>query len=105
VARPLGILRVPGTASHRTSGGDGTPMTYHGGTVLHESTTYPIFWTPPGYPMPADNQAAITKYFQDVAASSASTGTSYSVLTQYFDDRGQITTHSTFGGAIVLTDP
>ncbi|MDX6503991.1 MAG: hypothetical protein QOE29_1116 [Gaiellaceae bacterium] len=104
LARPMGLLRVPRTAQ-RVQAGDGTPLTYHGGAVLHDSTTYPIFWTPPGYPMTAAYQAEVTKYFQDVAAASGSLSTPYSVSTQYFGDAGPITTQSTFGGPIVLTDP
>src|SRR4051794_24154603 len=102
--RQLGILRIAGT-SHASHGGDGTPLTYHGGPVMHANTTYPILWSPPGYEMPADYQAAVAKYFQDVAAGSSAAATSYAVVQQYFDGSGPVTAKSTFGGAIVLTDP
>jgi hypothetical protein len=85
---------------HPAKGGDGTPVTYHGGPVVHAHATYALFWSPPDYPMPADYQATITKYFQDAASASAS----YAVATQYFDGSGPITAKSTFGGAIVATD-
>jgi hypothetical protein len=100
----LGILRIAGTTQAR-QGGDGTPLTYHGGPVMRANTTYPILWSPPGYEMPADYQAAIAKYFQDVAAGSGGPATSYAVAQQYFDNSGPVTVSSTFGEPIVLTDP
>lgn len=80
-------------------------VTYHGGPVMHSNRTYAIFWSPPDHPMPADYQAGIVKYFKDVAAASGSPSSAYAVATQYFDDEGPVTTSSTFGGAIVATDP
>jgi Divergent InlB B-repeat domain len=101
--RLLGVLHAPRTATARQA--SGTLLDYHGGQVLHTNTTYPVFWSPPGYAMPADYQAAITKYFQDVAAGSGSAASSYAVTTQYFDDGGAISTQSRFGGALVSTEP
>jgi hypothetical protein len=95
---------MPGKAQART-GGDGTPATFHGGRVTHGTTTYAIFWSPPGFPTRGDHEAAIVKYFQDVAAASGSPTSSYAVATQYFDDTGPGSTQSTFGGALVVTDP
>jgi hypothetical protein len=102
--RLLGLLHAPGTAAARQASSN-TLLDYHEGPVLHTNTTYPVFWSPPGYPMPADYQAAITKYFQDVAAASGSAASAYAVATQYFDDNGAIGPQSSFGAALVATDP
>jgi hypothetical protein len=102
-ARPLGILDP---SLHRQAPtGDGTPVTYHGGDVLHDTSTYPIFWSPPGFPMPADYQAAITKYFQDAPLANSSPSTSYAPIRQYFDHAGPMGPISPFGAALVSTEP
>jgi hypothetical protein len=101
VALPhLGVLPV--TPLVRTSAGAPQALSYHGGAVLHASTAYAVFWSPPAYPMPSDWVASVTRYFQDQASST--TGSSYSVAAQYFDTQGPAGTHSTFGGPIVVPD-
>jgi hypothetical protein len=100
-AHPLrGLLPATRLAAH--AGTAPQPLTYHGGTVLHQSTAYALFWAPPGYPMPADNVAAFTRYFQDQQTSTS--GSAYAVSAQYFDARGPAGTSSTFGGALTATD-
>jgi hypothetical protein len=95
-----GLLPATHLAARAANGAE--PLTYHGGTVLHQSTAYALFWSPPGYPMPADNVAAFTRYFQDQQASTS--GSAYAVAAQYFDAHGPAGTSSTFGGALTATD-
>jgi hypothetical protein len=93
---------LPATRLAARAGSAAQPLTYHGGNVLHQSTAYALFWAPPDYPMPADNVAAFTRYFQDQQASSS--GSAYAVAAQYFDAKGPAGTSSTFGGALTATD-
>jgi len=88
-------------ALHRAAAPE--PLTWHKGRVLHQSTAYAIYWSPPGFPMPADYVATTNQYFQDQQASS--TGSSYAVVSQYSDTQGPAGTSSTFGGALVQNDP
>ena len=104
-ARLLGVVRPSIIIPPLHTIGDGTPLTYHGGPVLHATTSYPVFWSPPGLPMPADYQAAITKYFQDLPRGAANPSTSYAVMRQYFDRTGPVGPISSFGAALVTQQP
>lgn len=77
---------------------------YHGGQVMHTSTTYLIFWQPPGThfsPLSDGNyQALIKRYLSDVGDS-----TLYHLLTQYWDSTGFIQNMAAFGGSVVDTHP
>jgi hypothetical protein len=55
----------------------------------------------------ANYASLINRYFQDVAAASASHSTAdvYSVATQYYDNSGPVQYQSTFGGSYVDHDP
>jgi hypothetical protein len=55
-------------------------------------------------PMPADYQAAITKYFQDLPHGTGNPATSYAVMRQYFDTTGPVGPISAFGSALVTTE-
>jgi hypothetical protein len=80
-------------------------LVYHGGSVMHASTTYAIYWFPNGYPLDASYENTINQYFADVAAASGSTSNVYSAGTQYYDGAGPISYISSFGGFIVDTHP
>jgi serine protease len=81
----LGVL--PSTLHHKTltTGiANGTPpLTYHGGSVVHSSKVYAIFWKPSGTYIPVGYQSQIAQYFTDVAADSWKTSNVYASLTQY----------------------
>ena len=84
-------------------------LTYHGGSggeLMSSSTTYAIFWLPPGYhfeapfssgssPTAADTsfESQVKAYFQDVGGSSF-----FNILTQYSKSIA-ISTNSTLGGS------
>jgi hypothetical protein len=83
------------------------PLQYWDGPVEQTSTTYAIFWLPPGVHYEAAATAAsdtnyeslIERYFNDVGNSSL-----YNMLTQYPDNvNGLPQNASTFGGAYIDT--
>jgi hypothetical protein len=92
----------------------GRRVDYHGGSVMPTTTTYAIYWLPAGAHFESGEdggsdaryQSLTSRFFQDVG------GTSYfNVLMQYSKDRGKtvvngpIQNSSTFGGAVVDTNP
>ena len=87
-------------------------MTNHGGRVMTSSTTYAIFWLPPGTHFePASGNPAtdaandaryenlIIRYFQKVSGSDI-----YATTTQYSGSNGAITNSSTYGGSTTDTN-
>ncbi len=86
------------------------PLVYHGGPVMHTSTTYAIYWIPTGSTacggaacqVDPQYEPLINQYFTDVAAASAGSSDDgsnvYSVATQYSDAAGAVRYESTFGG-------
>jgi hypothetical protein len=62
-----------------------TPVTYHGGPVLHASSVYTIFWMPPGYALPPNYSTVINQYFSDVAHDSYLPSNVYGSTVQYFE--------------------
>jgi hypothetical protein len=89
----------------------GTTLTYHGGWVMRTTTTYTIFWFPPGSTCGASDPTcsgymlAINGYFKDLAAANGSNSNIYSVDTQYSDTTGPIGYQTTFGGAFLDLAP
>ena len=89
-------------------------LEYHGGPVMHSSTTYTIYWEPitcgvaPCYVDPVYN-AGIDTYFADAAQDSGTNGNVYSTLNQYYDLKHGLRRHveyaQTFGGTYVDTTP
>jgi hypothetical protein len=83
-------------------------LQYHGGPVIHGSTTYAIYWGPrsswdPGY------RALINRFLTDVAADSA-TGRNartniFALTPQYTDAHGPAQYSQRFGGAYADTNP
>lgn len=79
------------------------PLEYHGGPVMTSHEAFAIFWSPSGYPFPSGYEAAITKYFEDVAADSWLSTNVYSVSAQYSGSNGFVNYEDSFGGSVVDT--
>jgi hypothetical protein len=84
------------------SGGD---LIYHGGPVMHRSSTYAIFWTGPEQLMPPAFEAGMTRFLEAVAGESGSHGNVYSVPAEYGDSSAVAAYDSQFGGAFKDTSP
>jgi hypothetical protein len=76
------------------------PMQYGGGPVQQSgSTTYAIFWEPPGSVVSAPYHGLIQRYFQDIGGSAF-----YGLMTQYYQGSKQfIVNASSLGGSWVDT--
>ena len=82
-------------------------LPYGGGPVLHSNRTHAVFWAPvgsgltfePGY------ESLIETFLTDVAADSHRTTNVYGLSGQYSDAGGPAAYDSTYGGAVVATDP
>ncbi|MGN6558155.1 MAG: PKD domain-containing protein [Solirubrobacterales bacterium] len=81
------------------------PLEYHGGPVMTSHEAFAIFWAPSGYSFPAGYEAAITQYFENVAADSGKSTNVYSVSAQYFGSNGFVNYEDSFGGSVVDTTP
>ena len=71
-----------------------------GGPVQHTSTSYAIYWTPPGSITSANFGPLIQGYLANVGGSSY-----YGIATQYGDRSGPVQNSSVFGGSWVDTAP
>ena len=80
---------------------------YGGGEVLHSNRTHVIFWQPAGSGLTFDPgyESLIETFLGHVAAASHSTDTVYGLSGQYTDAQGPAVYDSTYGGAVVATDP
>ncbi len=95
----------PRIQAHAASRGELVP--FGGGPVLHSNRTHVIFWNPansglsfdPGY------ESLIETFLIDVADASRSTTNVYGLSGQYTDSSGPAAYDSTYGGAVVATDP
>jgi hypothetical protein len=107
--RMAGIARdVPtGThvQAHMTSRHANLP--YGGGAVLHSNRTHVIFWAPEGSGLAFDPgyQSLVETFLIDVAADSHKTSNVYGLSGQYTDGSGPAAYESTYGGAVLATDP
>ncbi|HET9678031.1 MAG TPA: PKD domain-containing protein [Solirubrobacterales bacterium] len=79
------------------------PLIFHGGPVMPSHEAFAIFWAPSGFSFPSGYEAAITKYFEDVAADSGKSTNVYSVSAQYSGSNGFVNYEDTFGGSVVDT--
>lgn len=131
-ARPTGVVPDLGSAARVTlggaaggSGGSGgaaaapraraaagpeahlASLAYYGGTVLHANRTHLILWQPAGSGLSFDAgyTALIERFLGDVAADSHLQTNVYSLTGQYTDSTGPAAYDSTYGGAVVATDP
>ena len=80
--------RVPGQAAASVGN-----LTYHGGAVQHVQQVFTIFWNPTATPFPADYQATINQFVQDLNGSPY-----YAIASQYGDTTGHISTALEYGG-------
>ena len=82
-------------------------LPYGGGPVLHSNRTHPIFWEPAGSGLTFDPgyESLIETFLTDVAADSHKTTNMFSLTGQYRDSKGPAAYDSTYGGAVVDTDP
>ena len=113
----LGAIPVRGAATSapiKTESAINKKLEYHGGPVMHSSTTYTIYWEPttcgpaPCYVDPGYN-TGINTYFTDSELDSGATTNVYSTLNQYYDIKHGLKTHvqytQTFGDTYVDTTP
>ena len=82
-------------------------LPYGGGPVLNSNRTHVIFWDPAGSGLSFDPgyESLIETFLTDVAAASHSTTNTYGLSGQYGDSAGPAAYDSTYGGAVVDTDP
>jgi hypothetical protein len=82
-------------------------LPYGGGPVLHRNRTHVIFWEPSGSGLSFDPgyESLIQTFLQNVAAASRSALSVYGLTGQYRDEQGPAAYASTYGGAVVATDP
>jgi len=82
-------------------------LPYGGGPVLHSNRTHLLFWQPRGSGLAYDPGyiALIEHFLRNVAAASHSTDNVYGLTGQYRDGRGPAAYASSYGGAVVATDP
>ncbi|GAC1477105.1 MAG: hypothetical protein NVS1B12_11750 [Acidimicrobiales bacterium] len=88
------MARHAGVAAAAVSASNVGAMATLGGEVQHTSSSYAIFWSPPGSTMSANYQSVIQSYLRDVGGSPY-----YAIATQYGDASGLIRNVSTFGGS------
>jgi hypothetical protein len=95
--------QVPQIATTAAAG----DLPYNGGPVLHSNRTHPIFWEPVGSGLTFDPgyESLVETFLIDVAADSHKTDNVYSLSGQYSDGSGPAAYDSTYGGAVVDTDP
>jgi hypothetical protein len=107
------VVRGPGPdASYQPRNGAapissalGGDLDYHGGPVMHSSTTYAIYWAPSGA-FPAGYETLMNRYLTDVGTDSGQSTNVYSVGTQYTDSGGARAAYLTnFAGAFDDTNP
>jgi hypothetical protein len=84
-----------------------THLPYGGGPVLHANRTHLIFWQPAGSGLTFDPgyEALIETFLRDVAAASHADTSVYGLTGQYADRSGRAGYASTYGGAVVASDP
>ncbi len=80
-------------------------LPFNGGTVLHSNRTHLIFWQPAGLPFDKGYIRLVERFMRRVASDSHKTTNVYSLSGQYTDGGGAAAYASTYGGAIVDSDP
>jgi PKD domain len=80
------------------------PLQYHGGSVLHSSDAYVIYWDPVG-DYRGDWERLIDEYFQNVGAESGNLGDVFALDGQYGDSSGRASNKTTFRGSYKDEDP
>jgi hypothetical protein len=82
-------------------------LPYRGGPVLHSNVTHLIFWQPAGSGLTFDAgyMQQIETFMTNVAADDHLTTNVYGISGQYSDSQGPAAYDTTYGGAVVDTDP
>jgi hypothetical protein len=103
---PTGTL-VAAPALHARMASRPNNLPYDGGPVLHINRTHAIFWEPAGSGLAFDPgyESLIETFLIDVASDSHRTSNVYGLSGQYYDRGGPAAYDSTYGGAVVATDP
>jgi PKD domain len=98
---PTGTRLVPPIVARAAN------LPYGGGPVLHSNRTHVIFWQPDGSGLTFDPgyEELIETFLSDLAAASHTTTNVYGLSGQYSDSGGPAAYDSTYGGAVVVTDP
>jgi PKD repeat protein len=78
----------------------GSPLTYHGGPVMHSNTTHLIYWDPNKEFQPT-TRAIIKSFFTNVAHDSGLASNVFAIAGQYTDTSGNAAYSSSFGGEAV----
>jgi PKD repeat protein len=103
------VAYVPLRGSKGAAGFDRvfTNMDYNGGPVMPSNTDYMVLWSPAGLSAyPAGYVSGLQTFFTDLAHDSGGHQNVDSVSAQYNDLTGAFARyHTTFGGALVDTDP
>jgi hypothetical protein len=93
VPRTTAALRSPSREDEVPS-----DITYHGGPVVHRSTTYAIFWSGADQSFPPPYEQGIARFLEAVAAESGGHGNAYSTTAEYADTSAVAAYDSKFGG-------
>jgi hypothetical protein len=96
-----------GTHAQRSPSARITNVMSQGGPVLHSNRTHLIFWQPSGSGLAYDPGyvSAVEIFLARVAADSRLTTNVYGLTGQYTDSQGPAAYVSTYGGAVLATDP
>jgi PKD domain-containing protein len=113
--RVAGIVRDVPTGTQVAAGAGFDPqiaskhprMPYGGGRVLHSNRSHVVFWEPAGSGLAFEPgyESLVESFLMDVAADSRKTTNVYALSGQYADASGLAAYDSTYGGAVVDTDP
>jgi hypothetical protein len=93
--------------TRRAASAQGANLPYGGGPVLHSNRAHLIFWQPAGSGLSYDPgyESLIERFLANVAAASHSRDSVYGLTGQYTDSHGPAAYASSYGGAVVATDP
>ncbi|MBV8955720.1 MAG: hypothetical protein JO179_16410, partial [Solirubrobacterales bacterium] len=108
VAKPFaGVVRDLPTARPRAHVAAAANLPYAGGPVLHSNRTHVIFWQPAGSRLSYDPgyEAQVELFMARVARDSHRPTNVYGLSGQYTDSGGPAAYDSTYGGAVLATDP
>jgi PKD repeat protein len=82
----------------------GSPLTYHGGPVMHTNRTHVIYWDPNDEFKPT-TKTIISNFFTNVAHDRGRASNVFATAGQYADTTGNAAYNSTFGGERIDTRP
>jgi IPT/TIG domain len=105
--KPLSYQPLRGAAQLSAQPLASANLLYHGGPVMTSNTNYSFYWAPSGSPAyPAEYQAGVNQYLEDLAHDSGGDQNVDSLATQYTNASSEAVAYdSHFAGAIVDTDP